>query len=275
MNLFPAFVLMMAAVLHLGPAWSQTDWRLNVQTLPSADMVLLGEQHDAPEHQELARLSLAALASAKRLSALVLEMADAGASTEGLSPQASEATARDRLKWNDAAWPWRHYGPVVMQAVRAGVPVVGANLPRSAMAAVMRDTQWDAKVPPQVLREHRERMVQGHCGLLPASQVPGMARIQIARDERMAQTATQWLRDGQSVLLLAGAEHVKKDRGIPLLLAQSAATQAVSTVARSVAVVWMQAGADASREPLLSDLIWPTPAVPFKDHCAALAKTVG
>lgn len=41
-------------------------------------MVLLGEQHDAPEHQALARLSVEALAAAQRLSALVLEMADEG-----------------------------------------------------------------------------------------------------------------------------------------------------------------------------------------------------
>jgi hypothetical protein len=48
-------------------------------------------------------------------------------------------------------------------------------------------------------------MIQSQCGLLPASQVPAMARIQIARDERMAQTAEGQMRKDKTVLLLAGA----------------------------------------------------------------------
>lgn len=185
-----------AVVLWLsGCATSEAHWRSHVSALPTqAPMVLLGEQHDADEHQTLARLSVARLAQSTGLSALLLEMADDGTDTTGLASDATEAQVRERLRWNDAGWPWQRYGPVVMQAVRLGVPVVGANLPRPAMGSVMRDEQWDARVPAEVLADHRERMVGSHCGLLPESQVPGMARIQIARDARMAQTAERWLR---------------------------------------------------------------------------------
>jgi uncharacterized iron-regulated protein len=230
-------------------------------------LILLGEQHDASEHQELARLSVEALASKQALSALVLEMADAGVSTEGMPIESSEAAVRARLKWNEAGWPWSRYGPIVMQAVRAGVPVVGSNLPRSAMAAVMADDSWDNKLPSTVLAGHRERMIQGHCGLLPESQVPAMARIQVARDERMAQTASTWMRSGKSVLLLAGAEHVKKDRGIPLLLDAKSKGK--------VAVVWMQAATAVKKDSALADLDWQTPPVPFKDYCADMKKSMG
>jgi uncharacterized iron-regulated protein len=151
-----------------------------------------------------------------------------------------------------------------MQAVRLGVPVVGANLPRSAMGAVMRDEQWDARVPAGVLADHRERMVGSHCGLLPASQVPGMARIQIARDARMAQTAERWLRPGKAVLLVAGAEHVKRDRGIPLFWPEALAQQAH--------VVWMRAGAPHTSSQGVTDAIWATPATPKRDHCAEMAQ---
>jgi len=246
-------------------ASGDTPWRTTLDTLPAhAPVVLLGEQHDTDEHQELARLSVERLAQAPGLSALVLEMADDGTNTLGLPFNATEAQVRERLRWNDAGWPWQRYGPVVMQAVRLGVPVVGANLPRSAMVEVMRDEQWDARVPAGVLADHRERMVGSHCGLLPASQVPGMARIQIARDARMAQTAERWLRPGKAVLLVAGAEHVKRDRGIPLFWAEALAQQAH--------VVWMRAGKPHTDAKGVADAIWATPATPERDHCAEMAR---
>jgi uncharacterized iron-regulated protein len=255
-------------ILHFNSAaTAQNDWRSQIRTLPDAELILLGEQHDAPEHQELARLSVELLANKKVLSALVLEMADAGVSTEGMPMESSEATVRERLKWNDAGWPWSRYGPVVMEAVRAGVPVAGSNLPRSAMAAAMKEGGLDSKVPNAVLAGHRERMIEGHCGLLPESQVPAMARIQIARDERMAQTASLWIRSGKSVLLLAGAEHVKKDRGIPLLLDAKSKGK--------VDVVWMQASTAVNKDPKLADYDWQTPPVPFKDYCADMKKSMG
>jgi len=261
------FLLSIFALQFHSGALAQSDWRAQIPSLPNAELILLGEQHDASEHQELARLSVEVLASKKALSALVLEMADAGVSTEGMPIESSEAAVRARLKWNEVGWPWSRYGPIVMQAVRAGVPVVGSNLPRSAMAAVMADDSWDNKVPSTVLAGHRERMIQGHCGLLPESQVPAMARIQVARDERMAQTASTWMRIGKSVLLLAGAEHVKKDRGIPLLLDAKSKGKVI--------VVWMQAAVAVKKDPALADLDWQTPPVPFKDYCADMKKSMG
>lgn len=260
------FVFTAITFLFNSAASAQNDWRSQIRTLPDAELILLGEQHDAPEHQELARLSVEVLANKKVLSALVLEMADAGVSTEGMPMESSEATVRERLKWNDAGWPWSRYGPVVMEAVRAGVPVAGSNLPRSAMAAVMKEDALDGKVPSAVLAVHRERMIEGHCGLLPESQVPAMARIQIARDERMAQTASLWIRSGKSILLLAGAEHVKKDRGIPLLLDAKSKSK--------VAVIWMQASTSVNKDPKLADYDWQTPPVPFKDYCADMKKSM-
>ncbi len=261
-----SFIASLAALMFVSSAWSQEDWRLQIQSLSNSELVLLGEQHDAPEHQELARLSVKSLASKQKLSALLLEMVDSGLTTEGLPIASSESLVRERLQWNDSGWPWSQYGPIVMQAVRLGVPVIGANLPRSDMGGVMADASWDNKVPSAVLSAHRESMIQGHCGLLPASQVPAMARIQIARDARMAQTAQQQMRKGKTVLLLAGAEHVKKDRGIPLLLDASAANK--------VSVVWMQAATRANQDLPSADIQWLTPPIAPKDYCAELAKSI-
>ena len=59
-------------------------------------------------------------------------MTERGHSIAGLPRNASHAQVRQTLAWADAGWPWAHYGPVVMAAVREGVPVVAkARVPQA------------------------------------------------------------------------------------------------------------------------------------------------
>jgi uncharacterized iron-regulated protein len=97
---------------------------------PAAELLLLGEQHDAAEHQQLSAAVVRRLAAQGRLAAVAMEMAEQGRSTADLSREASEVQVREALGWDERGWPWPAYGPIVMAAVRAGVPVFGANLPR-------------------------------------------------------------------------------------------------------------------------------------------------
>jgi uncharacterized iron-regulated protein len=187
--------------------------------LPPTQLLLFGEQHDQPDHQRQVADVVRQLAARGGLAAVVIEMADAGRSTRGLPPGSGEAAVRDALAWS--GWPWDAYAGVVMAAVQAGVPVLGGNLPRAAMGEVMRDGTLDNLID-NTAREHLlEAVRSGHCDLLPASQLPGMVRIQIARDASMARTvaaAIDAAPPGQRVLLLAGAQHVSRDRGVPLHL---------------------------------------------------------
>ena len=182
-----------------------------------AGALLLGEQHDAPEHQRLHRDVVDALAARGVLAALALEMAQQGASTAGLAPQASEEQVRSALKWNEG-WPWAAYGPAVMAAVRAGVPVVGANLPSEQMRAAMADRSLEDFLPGPLLQAQQESIRLGHCELLPPSQLAPMTRVQIARDRAMAQTLVQLQQPGKTVLLIAGAGHVDPELGVPRYL---------------------------------------------------------
>ncbi len=193
-----------------------------------ADVLLLGEQHDAPSHQRLHHDTVSALASRGQLAALALEMADQGSSTRGLAPNADEAAVRQALRWNEAAWPWAPYGPAVMAAVRAGVPVLGANLPRSQMRAAMGDASLDTRLPAPALERQREAIREGHCGLLPTGQIAPMARIQIARDRAMADTVAQAAQSGRTVVLLAGQAHVDPELGVPGHLPKALQARAVT-----------------------------------------------
>ena len=118
-----------------------------LQALGATDLLLLGEQHDAPEHQQIHAEVVQTLAQQGRLAALALEMADTGTSTAGLPRDASEDAVQKVLQWNDKGWPWKHYGPAVMAAVQAGVPVLGANLPRARMREAMADDWLENHFP--------------------------------------------------------------------------------------------------------------------------------
>ncbi|KQP49777.1 ChaN family lipoprotein [Pseudorhodoferax sp. Leaf274] len=235
-----------------------------VSALLPADAVLLGEQHDATEHQQAHARVVRTLASRGQLSALVVEMADAGQTTAGLPPQADEAAVRQALQWNDKAWPWAAYGPAVMAAVRAGVPVLGGNLPRARFGPVMQDTGLDALLPPPALAAQQEAIRLGHCDLLPATQLAPMARIQIARDQSMARTVQAAARPGQVAVLLAGSAHVDRELGVPRHLPPGFQVRAVR----------LQAGGPVAPSPAF-DAVWSTPAVPANDHCAALRQRMG
>lgn len=230
-------------------------------------LLLLGEQHDATEHQALQRQTLRQLTHAGAVAALVLEMAERGQRTTGLPRQAGETQVRQALGWTDernaGGWGWSVYGPLVMDAVRAGVPVLGGNLPRSQMRTALQNVQLDAMLDTAALQQQHHNIREGHCNLLPASQIAPMTRIQIARDRALAQTAQEALRPGQTVLLVAGHQHVRRDIGIPRHLPGQA-----------LKVVVAQAD-QAAPETASADRVWITPPVPSQDHCAELKKQMG
>ncbi len=233
-------------------------------------VLLLGEQHDAPQHQMLEREVVRSLLRHGRLAALALEMAERGRSTAGLKADADEAAVQQALGWNEAGWPWASYGPAIMLAVREEVLVLGANLPRNTQREAMRTEALDGLLPGTGVQKQREAIQQGHCGLLAQAQVAPMARIQIARDQSMAQTLVQALARKPAaggvvarpvVLLLAGSGHVDRELGVPVHLPSTVSTAAVRL---------LSAGTEAAGG---FDAIWPTATVPPKDYCAEFRKS--
>jgi uncharacterized iron-regulated protein len=208
-----AVVLMVLAACATPTAIPAIEDR--VAALLPADVILLGEQHDAPEHQQMHKRAIETLAARGALAAVALEMANVGRSTTGVPPSASETEVRSALAWDEAGWPWQAYGPAVMAAVKAGVPVIGANLPRSQSRTAMADASLDRSVPPGVLQTQHDAVRAGHCGLLPESQIGPMARVQLARDRTMAQAIAAAVAPGRTVVLLAGARHIDPSSGVP------------------------------------------------------------
>ena len=241
----------------------QSDEERLAAWLP-ADVLLLGEQHDAVAHQRVQQGLVATLAGRGQLAALALEMADSGTSTARLPGDASPELVRASLNWDDTAWPWVAYGPAVMSAVRAGVPVLGANLPRSDMRTSMADSQLDLRLPAPAFKAQQHLIRQGHCDLLPEGQITPMTRIQIARDRRMADTLAKAVQPGKVVVLISGSVHADKQLGVPQHLPAGLQVKSVRLLA---------GGKSLPGETF--DSVWGTEATPDKDYCAGLREQFG
>jgi len=256
----PTLRCLLVALLA-GCSWPvMTDSSITQQrltTLLPSDALLLGEQHDAPDHQRIEREVVQVLVARDELAALALEMAEQGRSTAALPKSASEDEVRAALQWNNKDWPWATYGPAVMLAVSAGVPVLGANLPRAQMRPAMDDRQLELQLKGPALKAQQQLIRFGHCELLPESQITPMTRIQIARDIAMAQTVTRAVVPGKTVLLLAGNGHVDRSLGVPQHLPAGFKGTSIGMLAES-----------ATEAMEKFDAVWPARPAPEKDYCA-------
>ncbi|HYW57106.1 MAG TPA: ChaN family lipoprotein [Polaromonas sp.] len=235
-----------------------TDVTARTDALLPTDVLMLGEQHDADEHQHIHRQVIEHLAVKGQLGAVAIEMADAGRSTASLKSNSTQLQVQDALGWNNKAWPWLAYGPAIMAAVKAGVPVMGANLPTAQMRDTMADIRLDQRLAGPALKAQQQLIRTGHCGLLPESQISPMTRIQIARDISMARTIEQAMLPGKVVVLLAGSGHVDRLLGVPQHLPQGT----------KIKTVQLRAGPARNAGDTSSfDTEWETPALAERDYC--------
>ena len=114
-----------------------------------------------------------------------------------------------------------------MAAVRAGVPVLGANLPRDQQHSAMQDAGLDQLLAGPALKAQQQAVRLGHCELLPETEIRPMTRIQIARDRAMAQAISAAAAPGKTVVLIAGAGHVAPELGVPRHLPQGLAARSL------------------------------------------------
>ncbi|MDB5966705.1 MAG: putative iron-regulated protein [Polaromonas sp.] len=239
-----------------------------IDPLLPTEVLILGEQHDAQQHQEIEQQVVALLASRGVLAALVLEMADTGASTASLRSSSTEQQVQSALKWDDRGWPWAAYGPAVMTAVRAGVPVLGGNLPRGKVQASMADAAFDVQLPGPALKAQQQLIRSGHCNLLPESQITPMTRVQVARDISMAAALAQAVLPGKVVVLLSGNGHADRTLGVPQHLQAGISSRSLRLLAGGAA-------ADAGAQAGAFDAVWRTAALPDTDYCEQFRRQTG
>ncbi|MBM7063142.1 ChaN family lipoprotein [Pseudomonas sp. UL073] len=239
-----------------------------VEQLADAPRVLVGEQHDNPDHHALQLWLLQALEARRSQGSLLMEMLnpDQQARVEQARAQAVAGQLPQdlptALAWQKN-WDWALYGPIVSHALMQPYPLLAANLDRSEIMQVYQaapSLNGAASTTPAVRDALFAQIRESHCGLLPESQLPAMLAVQQQRDRRMAE---RLLAAPGPALLFAGAFHVRRDLGVPLHLADLGSTD-------EKVLVLAEVGKPVAAQE--ADFVWYTAALPEKDHCATLRR---
>ncbi|WP_160017313.1 ChaN family lipoprotein [Pseudomonas sp. 8O] len=235
--------------------------------LAPAQRVLVGEQHDNPDHHALQLWLSRELSRLRPQGSVLMEMLNPDQQNKVDQAQKTVRAGQaitdpfDALAWQPG-WGWSLYGPLVLHQLRQPYPLLAANLDRTEIMQIYRqrptlagERSGAAEVQARLLADIRE----SHCGLLPDSQLPAMLAVQQQRDRRMAEAL---MAAPQPSLLLAGAFHARKDLGVPLHLADLGAQ------AGSAVLILAEVG--RSVDASMADYVWFTAAQPEQDHCAKL-----
>lgn len=207
----------------------------------AADIVILGEVHDNPDHHRNQAAWIAQVAP----TAVVFEMLtpDQAAIVRGAG-----AVDPERIGWSESGWPdFALYAPV-FDAVE-GLPISGGQVPRdqvrqafdigskAAFEQIAEEygTGWalglDEPLAPgeQAAREAEQNAA--HCDALPLDMLPDFVEAQRLRDAALAAATLDALaRHGPPVVLITGNGHARRDWGVPVYLAQAAPGPSVLAV---------------------------------------------
>jgi uncharacterized iron-regulated protein len=236
-----------------------------VERLAAAPRVLVGEQHDNPDHHALQLWLLRQLAAQRPQGSLLLEMLNPDQQAKVDAAQAANRAGQpsadpyQAVSWQ-ASWDWSVYGAVVTYALRQPYPLLSANLDRAQIMQIYKQRptlSGEASTTQQVQATLLDDIRESHCGMLPEAQLPAMLAVQQQRDRRMAE---RLLAAPTPALLLAGAFHVRKDLGVPLHLKDLGAGQG------NAVLILAEVGKTVSADS--ADYVWYTAAQPEQDHCA-------
>lgn len=256
--------------------------------LAQADLTLLGEHHDNPDHHRLQAWALAAVIAGGRHPVAAFEMIlpsqEAALSAHLRDHPEDVDGVATVLDWANSHWPeWPMYRPLFAEAMAAGLVIRSANLPNDLVRSLARRqpqtpellTRYglDRPLDNATAAAMAEEIRDSHCGQLPEQVVPGMVDVQRARDAAMALAMTETAPTG--AVLIAGAGHTRNDRGVAYLLRGKAPGQKIYSLAFIEVADDMQEPA-AYGEPLGSqlppfDAIMFTPRATDDDPCAGLA----
>lgn len=242
-----------------------------------ARIVILGETHDNADHHRLQSMVLAALLRSGRRPLLAMEQFDrehqAGLDAARARGERDPEQIADAGRFDRRGWKWPDYRPLVEFAVGAGLDLRAANLSRENARTLMRTGAPAAGLPPApaALRAALEQdIIDGHCGHRPAAaMLAGMVEAQRARDAQMATSLNSAGPDG--AVLIAGAGHARRDRGVPEYLPAAARSQVLSIGFIEVVAQKNEphdyVGNPASETGPEYDLVWFTPRAEREDPC--------
>ena len=240
-----------------------------VARLAGSSRLIIGEQHDNPDHHQLQLWLLQQLNERREQGSLLLEMLtpDQQARVDNVRRAASPpGDLPAALAWQ-SEWDWNLYGPIVRYALPQPFPLLAANLDSAEVRAVYARPPVLSGARTNAATVRADLLAQigdSHCGLLPASQMSAMLAVQQQRDRRMAE---RLLAAPAPLVLFAGAYHARKDVGVPVHMLD------LNEAAAPTVLMLAQQGSDVTMA--MADFVWLTPATPAPDYCEQMRKQFG
>jgi uncharacterized iron-regulated protein len=252
----------------------------------AANVLLLGEIHDNPQHHELQQKLLNARIASGARPAVMMEQLNA--ESQPALDQALAGSKRDEvlssvtklIKFTD----WKFYRPFLVIAVDNKLPVIAANISNQQLQPVIWNgfAAYDAGdlkrlAVEQVWSESREKylarnMGGAHCGQLKDELRAGLSRSQRLRDALMADSAMSSI--GRGIVGIVGSSHARRDIGLPLYFAARAPLVRIFSIGfvevhpRKTDPSTYEVDSATGEAPF--DVIWFTPRVDRPDPCAEL-----
>jgi uncharacterized iron-regulated protein len=252
----------------------------------AANVLLLGEIHDNPQHHELQQKLLNARIASGARPAVMMEQLNA--ENQPALDQALAGSKRDEvlssvtklIKFSD----WQFYRPFLVLAVDNQLPVIAANISNQQLQPVIWNgfAAYDAGdlkrlAVEQVWSESREKylvrnMGGAHCGKLKDELRAGLSRSQRLRDALMADSAMASI--GRGIVGIVGSSHARRDIGLPLYFAARAPLARIFSIGfvevhpRKTDPTTYETESATGEAPF--DVIWFTPRVDRPDPCAEL-----
>ena len=206
-----------------------------VATVAQGGTVLVGEVHDNPKHHDLQ-----AILGLSSYPAIVLEQIsqDQAPALEAFMGKLKGANITDALVgefktaigWEKSGWAKYNYDPVLRGVLFAQRPVYAGDVAHDAIKKVA--SEGESALPVDVRSKlnldtglggkldaaSAAEIEEAHCGMLPKTAIPNMGLAQRYRDAHLANVAFDALAKHGSVLVFAGNNHVRTDRGVPWYL---------------------------------------------------------
>lgn len=239
------------------------------QSARDAQVVVLGELHDNPDHHRRQADWVAAL----NPKALVFEMLTDQQAARAANQWGSQKELDILIGWSTSAWPsFDMYFPIFAAASEA--LIYGAGVPRDALRQQLKTpldqhplaSVFGLNLPadPDQQAEREAGQSRAHCGALPDEMLPVMVNAQRIRDAALADATLRALRHtGGPVAVITGNGHARTDWGMPALLAYAAPDVSVFALGQSE-----EGGALSGTFTVIRD----APAPDRGDPCAAFGQ---
>lgn len=236
------------------------------QEARDADIVILGEQHDNPDHHA----RQAAWVEELQPKVLVFEMLTPSQLRNTAEPWETQEELDEILGWSRTDWPsFDMYFPIFAAAPQARWRAAG--LTRFDLQRPLQQTLsehhlaeifgLDQPVDPAEQTAREKLQADAHCGALPEDVLPMMVNAQRLRDVALADAALIALKhSGGPIVVITGNGHARTDWGVPAFIAYAEPDVRVFSLAQ---------GEEGNPVQGRFSLTLDAPAPPRGDPCAA------